>query len=101
MRKSLDYDVVVVGAGSAALTAAISARNEGARVVVLEKAPRESRSGNLRFTGGGYRFWHKGLSDILEFVPDLSEEEARSIFVPEYSADVWYNKVMEITEERA
>lgn len=101
MSKSLDYDVIVVGAGSAALTAAISARNEGASVLVLEKSPRESRGGNCTFTGGGYRLWHKGLKEILEFVPGISEEQARSLVVPEYSADAWYNKLLQVSEERA
>ena len=40
-----DYDVIVVGAGNAALAAANSARQqEASRVLVLEKAP-EKRSG--------------------------------------------------------
>ena len=33
------YDVVVVGGGNAAMCAALSAREAGARVLVVEKAP--------------------------------------------------------------
>ena len=35
------YDVVVIGAGNAAMAAAMSAHEEGASIVVLEKAPKE------------------------------------------------------------
>ena len=51
------YDVIVVGAGNAALAAAVSAKENGAeRVVVLEKAPREMRGGNTHWSGGVLRF---------------------------------------------
>lgn len=43
-------DVLVVGGGNAALCAAISAREAGADVVVLELAHREMRGGNSRHT---------------------------------------------------
>jgi tricarballylate dehydrogenase len=44
------WDVVVVGGGNAALVSAMSARDEGARVLVLERAPAAMRGGNSRHT---------------------------------------------------
>jgi tricarballylate dehydrogenase len=52
-----EYDVIVVGAGNAALAAAVSAREQGARRVgVLKKAPPELRGGNTHYSGGLFRF---------------------------------------------
>ena len=44
------YDIAVLGAGNAALCAALTARQSGALVIVLECAPREFRGGNSRHT---------------------------------------------------
>ena len=44
------WDVVVVGGGNAGLCAAITAREAGASVLVIEHAPRHFRGGNSRHT---------------------------------------------------
>jgi tricarballylate dehydrogenase len=44
------WDVLVVGGGNAALSAAISARKLGASVLLLEHAPKSLRGGNSRHT---------------------------------------------------
>ena len=92
------YDVVVVGAGNAALNAAISAREQRATVLVLEKAPIYFRGGNSYFTAGGFRFTFDDREDILKMVPDMSEEEARAIEVGSYRETDFYNDVMRVTE---
>src|ERR1700752_2919710 len=45
-----DYDVIVVGGGNAAMCAALSAREAGSRVLVLERSPEYERGGNTRHT---------------------------------------------------
>ena len=48
--RSQVFDVLVIGGGNAALCAAISARRNGASVLVLEAAPKFYRGGNTRHT---------------------------------------------------
>ena len=45
-------DVAVVGAGNAALCAALSAAEHGCSVLVLERAPEDESGGNSRYTAG-------------------------------------------------
>ncbi|HYY99916.1 MAG TPA: FAD-dependent oxidoreductase, partial [Candidatus Binatia bacterium] len=59
-----EVDVVVVGAGNAALVAALTAHEAGARVLVLEAAPEVERGGNSRFSGGIFRTAHDGLDHL-------------------------------------
>ncbi len=52
LHEEYDTDVVVVGAGNAGLIAAITARDAGKRVLLLEASPRAERGGNGRFASG-------------------------------------------------
>jgi tricarballylate dehydrogenase len=44
------FDILVVGGGNAALCAAMAARERGASVLLLERAPEHMRAGNTRHT---------------------------------------------------
>src|SRR5262245_62020945 len=93
------YDVIVVGAGNAALCAALAAREQGGRVLVLEKASEEERGGNSTFTAGGFRFVHDGLEDLRrDVLADLSDAEARQIYIPPLSADLYMHDLLKVTE---
>jgi tricarballylate dehydrogenase len=58
------YDVLVAGGGNAALCAAITARQAGATVLVLESAPRAFRGGNSRHTRN-LRAMHNAPNAVL------------------------------------
>ena len=58
------FDVLVIGGGNAALCAAISARLEGASVLVLERAKKFYRGGNTRHTRN-MRCAHDEATDTL------------------------------------
>ena len=64
------FDVIVVGAGNAATCAALSASEQGAKVLMIEKAPFDERGGNSLFTAGGFRFVHDGLDDLRQDILD-------------------------------
>jgi tricarballylate dehydrogenase len=58
------HDVLVIGGGNAGLCAALTARERGASVLVVERAPREVRGGNSRHTRN-LRCAHAAPTDIL------------------------------------
>ena len=58
------FDVVVIGAGNAGLSAAITATEAGCSVLVIESAPKDMRGGNTRHTRN-LRAMHDEPTDVL------------------------------------
>ncbi|WP_270727518.1 FAD-dependent tricarballylate dehydrogenase TcuA [Shimia sp. Alg240-R146] len=66
------YDIAVIGGGNAALCAAMTAAESGAKVLILETAPKAYRGGNSRHTRN-FRCMHTGpLGPLVE---TYSEDE--------------------------
>ncbi len=70
--RRLQCDVVVVGCGVAGLSAALSALEQNAKVIVLERAPQEDRGGNTRWTEALLR-----VKDDLTVWDDFEEALSR------------------------
>jgi tricarballylate dehydrogenase len=96
-----ETDVVVVGAGNAALCAALAARDRDASVKVLEIAPLAERGGNSAFTGGAMRVVFGGVTDLLELMPDLTTTEQRETDFGSYSREEFLADMARVTENRA
>jgi tricarballylate dehydrogenase len=75
------YDVLVAGGGNAALCAAITARQAGASVLLVESAPRAFRGGNSRHTRN-LRAMHDRPNEVL---------------TDEYKEDEYWDDLLRVT----
>jgi tricarballylate dehydrogenase len=95
------YDVLVVGSGNAALSAVHSALERGAKVGVLEKAPKAERGGNSMLTGH-MRFAYDSVDQLIAVMrPEDDTQEVRKALeerLPRRTrADLW-DEIVLVTE---
>ena len=75
-------DIVILGGGNAALCAAITAAEAGAKVLILEGAPKAYRGGNSRHTRN-FRCMHK---------------KPMSVLVDDYQPEEYYEDLLKVTK---
>jgi tricarballylate dehydrogenase len=89
-------DVLIVGAGNAALSAAVAAKQAGAsRVLVLEKAARDHRGGNTYWSGALMRTAFDRSIDLRMIVPN-ADAQFPGFFsdVPAYTQADFYSDLI-------
>jgi tricarballylate dehydrogenase len=101
MSSKTSCDVIVIGGGSAALEAAIAAKQSGAEnVVMIEKAPKHESGGNAQFSHVGFRFVHSGAQELREFMPQVPEERFSRLQIPVYSRQNFIDDLNRVTQGR-
>lgn len=95
-----EWDVIVVGGGNAGFCAGQSAAEHGARVLILEKAPREWAGGNTFFTAGAMRTTHGGLDDLATLVEPVDPTRSGRIDLDPYTAQDFRGDLERVTRNR-
>ena len=100
--ETFHYDVLVVGAGNAACSAALAALDKKVRVGILEKASKGNRGGNSALTGH-MRFVFNGLEDVRPLVRNASDAELRELLerMPHRTEAEHWDEVMSVTDNQS
>ncbi|MGH9578610.1 MAG: FAD-binding protein, partial [Terriglobales bacterium] len=93
------FDVAVVGKGNAALCAALSARDAGVTVAMLEAAPVDESGGNSRFAGGVMRFAYDSVEDLRK-ITEIPEDEAKNTDWDSNTIEEFYDDLYRVTSYR-
>lgn len=81
------------------MAAALAAQEAGAKVLVLEKAPKAERGGNSAFTGGLFRFpFDDQMKDFPPLLPHYSREELEAVEIPPYPRRQFEADIERVTE---
>ena len=93
------FDVIVVGKGNAALCAALSAHENGAKVLMLEAASEDESGGNSRFAGGVMRFAYDSVDD-LKRVTELTDDEIANSDFGTNTKEEFFDDLFRLTSYR-
>ena len=108
--ETINSEVIIVGAGNAAFSAAVAARESGLSVLMLEKTPEKFMGGNSALTIH-MRFAYHSFDDLLPLIkfPDKEQEldafkiknnELKNI-VSSYTESNYLNDINKVTENRS
>ena len=95
------FDVIVVGGGNAALVSALTAHEEGARVLILDASTKAERGGNSRFAGAIFRIAHNGLSDLEPLLCDATRADVATVEVGAYTRELYEADLMSTSQGRS
>jgi tricarballylate dehydrogenase len=96
-----DFDVIIAGAGNAALSASVSARSAGAdRVLILEKASEDLRGGNTYYSGGLLRIAFDHTEDLLRLVPKARDLPGFVEGIEPYPMEAFWSDLRRMTDNR-
>ena len=89
----MQWDVVVVGSGNAAMAAGIAACEAGKKTLMIEKAGAELAGGNTKYTAGAMRFVYGESNDLLPLLahpddPRVPMSDFGSYPVETFAADL-------------
>lgn len=98
-KRTEQFDLVVVGCGVAGLSAAVSGLEKGLRVAVLERAPKEERGGQSRYTEAYLRM--KGATEVSDDFDDFLAEHAGVYQDPDLVAESFAERASRSQQARA
>lgn len=91
-----EHDVIVVGSGNAALAAALSAAEEGARVLIVEKSEVDEAGGNSRYTGGLFRCGYSTVEELASVTPG-EEAKIADLGLRPYPVEAFVDDLMRLS----
>lgn len=100
MSQAWTADVVVVGAGNAAMCAAIAAAEQGSDVIVLEISSEAEKGGNTTYTHGSMRFAYNTGEEIRALLPEMTDEEFLVTDFGAYTKEQFFEDVSRLSNYR-